>query len=385
MEQDRYGLVSRLKGAEGLDAEEVRDRVVREAAGPERRAAVLRWPRRYRARVRPARRSTSSPASTRGSSTTSGRSSSSRRSSAPSGNAEADRGSPPEVLREAKEWGFSDIRLGRAAGGAEEAEVRALARGGRHPAGLQAGGHLRRGVRGPHPLPLLHLRVRVRGASPTDRRKVIILGGGPNRIGQGIEFDYCCVHAVFALEEDGLRDHHGQLQPGDRLHRLRHLRPALLRAAHPGGRAEHRRDGEAQGGDRPVRRADPAQAGQGPGGRGRAHHRHQPRLHRPGRGPGAVPEAAARARAPAARQRHRAQPRGGRGGGADRSATRWWCAPPTCWAAGPWRSSTTRRALQTLHERGGARPAPSTRCSSTSSWTTPSRWTWTRSATGAAS
>ena len=40
-------------------------------------------------------------------------------------------------------------------------------------------------------------------ANPTDRKKVVILGGGPNRIGQGIEFDYCCVHAAFALKEDG--------------------------------------------------------------------------------------------------------------------------------------------------------------------------------------
>jgi len=40
-------------------------------------------------------------------------------------------------------------------------------------------------------------------SEPTDRRKVIILGGGPNRIGQGIEFDYCCVHAVYALQEAG--------------------------------------------------------------------------------------------------------------------------------------------------------------------------------------
>src|SRR5262245_57345763 len=37
----------------------------------------------------------------------------------------------------------------------------------------------------------------------SEKRKVIILGGGPNRIGQGIEFDYCCVHAAFALKEDG--------------------------------------------------------------------------------------------------------------------------------------------------------------------------------------
>jgi carbamoyl-phosphate synthase large subunit len=40
-------------------------------------------------------------------------------------------------------------------------------------------------------------------ADPTDRKKVIVLGGGPNRIGQGIEFDYCCVHAAFALRENG--------------------------------------------------------------------------------------------------------------------------------------------------------------------------------------
>ncbi|MHB1121262.1 MAG: carbamoyl-phosphate synthase large subunit [Ramlibacter sp.] len=40
-------------------------------------------------------------------------------------------------------------------------------------------------------------------AEPTDRRKIIVLGGGPNRIGQGIEFDYCCVHAALALREDG--------------------------------------------------------------------------------------------------------------------------------------------------------------------------------------
>ncbi|GAA4865522.1 carbamoyl-phosphate synthase large subunit [Luteimonas vadosa] len=40
-------------------------------------------------------------------------------------------------------------------------------------------------------------------ASPSDREKIMVLGGGPNRIGQGIEFDYCCVHAALALREDG--------------------------------------------------------------------------------------------------------------------------------------------------------------------------------------
>ena len=40
-------------------------------------------------------------------------------------------------------------------------------------------------------------------AAPSDRRKIMVLGGGPNRIGQGIEFDYCCVHAAFAMRDDG--------------------------------------------------------------------------------------------------------------------------------------------------------------------------------------
>jgi len=40
-------------------------------------------------------------------------------------------------------------------------------------------------------------------AAPSDKKKIMVLGGGPNRIGQGIEFDYCCVHAAFALSDDG--------------------------------------------------------------------------------------------------------------------------------------------------------------------------------------
>ena len=41
-------------------------------------------------------------------------------------------------------------------------------------------------------------------SSPNARSKVVILGSGPNRIGQGIEFDYCCCHAAFALREENL-------------------------------------------------------------------------------------------------------------------------------------------------------------------------------------
>ena len=40
-------------------------------------------------------------------------------------------------------------------------------------------------------------------SNPSNKKKVIVLGGGPNRIGQGIEFDYCCVHAALAMKEEG--------------------------------------------------------------------------------------------------------------------------------------------------------------------------------------
>ena len=59
-------------------------------------------------------------------------------------------------------------------------------------------------------------------SAAVDRPKIVILGSGPNRIGQGIEFDYCCCHAAFALKEDGYETVMVNCNPGDRLHRLRH-------------------------------------------------------------------------------------------------------------------------------------------------------------------
>ena len=107
----------------------------------------------------------------------------------------------PEALRRAKKLGFSDRQIA-VARGVTEAEVRAA----RIAAGV---------------IPTYRLvdtcAAEFEAYTPyyystygsenemrrSDRRKIMILGGGPNRIGQGIEFDYCCVHAAFALREEG--------------------------------------------------------------------------------------------------------------------------------------------------------------------------------------
>jgi len=112
---------------------------------------------------------------------------------------------PTEVLRDAKRMGFSDGRLAgtwRLKGKGDQEKIR----------------HLRK----KHKVQPVYKRVDTCAAefesftpylystyeeedeaAPTDKKKVIILGSGPNRIGQGIEFDYCCCHASFALREDG--------------------------------------------------------------------------------------------------------------------------------------------------------------------------------------
>jgi carbamoyl-phosphate synthase large subunit len=104
-------------------------------------------------------------------------------------------------LRHAKQMGFSDKRLS-ALWGLDEADVRAMRRElGVSPVykrvdtcGAEFEAHT----------PYLYSTYEDEcEAAPTDRKKIMILGGGPNRIGQGIEFDYCCVHAVFALREAG--------------------------------------------------------------------------------------------------------------------------------------------------------------------------------------
>jgi carbamoyl-phosphate synthase large subunit len=111
-----------------------------------------------------------------------------------------------EQLRELKRVGFSDARLGQALNLGEGKAI-------------LEGMHQLRGKHGVRPVykrvdtcaaefeshtPYLYSTYEEEDeATPTDRKKVIILGSGPNRIGQGIEFDYCCCHAAFALRDDG--------------------------------------------------------------------------------------------------------------------------------------------------------------------------------------
>jgi carbamoyl-phosphate synthase large subunit len=108
----------------------------------------------------------------------------------------------PDQLRAAKRLGFSDRQIASLAGGCED-DVRAL--------------RLSQGTRAIYArvdtcaaefvalTPYLYSTYESESEALPDpaRRKVVILGGGPNRIGQGIEFDYCCVHAVMALREAG--------------------------------------------------------------------------------------------------------------------------------------------------------------------------------------
>jgi carbamoyl-phosphate synthase large subunit len=110
-------------------------------------------------------------------------------------------GGDAPLLLEAKRMGFSDVRLAQIAG-RTEAQVRAA-----------------RKAKGIVPVykrvdtcsaefesftPYLYSTYeRECEAAPTERKKVVILGSGPNRIGQGIEFDYCCCHAAFAFKEEG--------------------------------------------------------------------------------------------------------------------------------------------------------------------------------------
>jgi carbamoyl-phosphate synthase large subunit len=108
------------------------------------------------------------------------------------------------LLEQAKGLGFSDQRLGQLIG-REEDTIRQW----RHARGAGYGTVFKRvdtcGAEFEAHTPYLYSTSGFSCESrPTQQRKIMILGGGPNRIGQGIEFDYCCVHAAMALKEEGI-------------------------------------------------------------------------------------------------------------------------------------------------------------------------------------
>jgi carbamoyl-phosphate synthase large subunit len=113
----------------------------------------------------------------------------------------------PTVLRRLKSMGFSDARLAKLTGlSAEEVAAR------RHALGVRPVFKRIDTCAAEFASPTAYMYSTYQApfagtaadeAAPSGRRKVVILGGGPNRIGQGIEFDYCCCHAAFALKEVG--------------------------------------------------------------------------------------------------------------------------------------------------------------------------------------
>ena len=145
-------------------------------------------------------------------------------------------------------------------------------------------------------------------ADPTPRQKVVILGSGPNRIGQGHRVRLLLLPCGVRAARRGVRDRHDQLQPRDGLHRLRHGRSAVLRAADLRGRVgDHRARAGGRRGRRvrrPVRRADAAEAGAAAAGGGHPDPRHVAGFDRPRRGSRAVRAAAVGPRHSAGAERH---------------------------------------------------------------------------------
>ena len=247
--------------------------------------------------------------------------------------------------------GFSDARLAVLTGTPRERVTQAPR--ARRAAGVQAHRHLRRRVRLAHRLHVFDLRGAVRRRRRPTRRapvrpqKVVILGGGPNRIGQGIEFDYCCCHACFALREAGYETIMVNCNPetvstdydtSDRLYFEPLTAEDVLEIIDT-----ERPNGTLHGvivqfgGQTPLKLAAAAGAAD------------VPIL---GTSPDAIDLAEDRDRfkrcstSSACSSRRTASPirSSRRGSSRPISAIRSWCARPTCWAAAPWRSSATRAA-----------------------------------------
>ena len=192
-----------------------------------------------------------------------------------------------------------------------------------------------------------HLRGRVRSRCPPSGRKIMVLGGGPNRIGQGIEFDYCCVHAALAMREDGFETIMVNCNPetvstdydtSDRLY----FEPVTLEDVLAIVDVE-KPDGVIVqfGGQTPLKLVEGARGG-------RTCPSSAPR-------PDAIDQrggsgSASRSLIEKARPQATLQSHGGRSGNGAGGSKRRWASPssfgrPTCSAGALWRSSTTKKEL----------------------------------------
>ncbi len=179
-------------------------------------------------------------------------------------------------------------------------------------------------------------------AKPSGRDKIMILGGGPNRIGQGIEFDYCCVHAALAMREDGYETIMVNCNPetvstdydtSDRLF----FEPVTLEDVLEIVRVEQPKGVIVQyGGQTPLKLCRALEEAGVP---------------IIGTSPDAIDRAEDRERFQQMVQRlNLRQPANATARSEDEALAlsknigyRWWSVPPTCWAAGRWRSSTRKK------------------------------------------
>ncbi len=243
-------------------------------------------------------------------------------------------------LRALKRKGFSDSRIAKLTG-RDEPDIRAgTAQAGTAP-GVQARRHLRGRIRHLHRLPVFHLRGGMRGRTHRAAQDHDP-GRRPESHRPGNRIRLLLRARRHGAARGRLRDADGELQSGDGLHRLRHLGPAVLRAADLRRRHGNHREGKARGRDRAVRRPDAVEIVAGAGRGRRSHHRHHARQHRCRRGSRALSEAGGLPEAQAARQCLGAHRGTGHPDGARRRVSRWWCGPATCSAAAPWKWCSTR-------------------------------------------
>ena len=250
---------------------------------------------------------------------------------------------PREELWQAKRLGFSDAYIGRFLG-ATEVEVRARRIADGIIPTYKAVDTCAAEFEAYTPYFYSTYEEENEALPVPDKESVIILGSGPNRIGQGIEFDYCCVHAVQEMRELGYQAIMVNCNPetvstdydtSDRLY----FEPLTFEDVLNIIENEKPKGVVVQfGGQTPLKIAE------------RLHAAGVPIL---GTSQDAIDlaedrerfgEVLKQAQAQGAAVRHRAQRSRRRSPWPSASATRSWCARRTCWAAGPWRSSTTRRA-----------------------------------------